>query len=78
MTRLLVLASVAAALLTGCAGRSCDELPGLTADRDAARRDYLALARPGVSPVEVTEPADAELHEMERQVYDLEQRCADS
>ena len=76
MTRLLVLVSVAAALLTGCAGRSCDELPALTAERDAARQDYLALARPGASPAEVTEPADAELHAIERQVLELEQRCA--
>jgi hypothetical protein len=61
-------------LLSGCAGSSCDDLPQLREERDRARADYLELARSGAT-AEQTGAADDALHELERRVYDAEQRC---
>jgi len=72
--RLLAALAVAAVAVTGCAGRSCDALPRLQAEREAMREDYLELVRSGAS-AERTEQADADLHAFEQQVYDAEQRC---
>lgn len=72
---LMLAALVLVPLLAGCAGRSCDELPALRAERDAARQDYADLVSAGTAPPEVTAPADEELHEVERTVFDAEQAC---
>ena len=69
----LVLVLAAGAALAGC-GASCDELPRLTAERDALRSSYLDLVRSGASPEEA-ERADERLHAVERQVFDLEAGC---
>lgn len=66
--------AVVLVLTSGCAGSSCDELPALQAQRDAQRQAQLELVRSGASPAVIGE-ADDQLHELERQVYDLEQRC---
>ena len=63
----------AGAVLNGC-GSSCEELHGLTAERDAMRAAYLQLVRSSASPEE-TERADDRLHAVEAQVFDLEQTC---
>ena len=75
MLRPVVLLAVTASLLTGCSGRSCDELPALRAERDAARQAYAELTADGTAPPEVPGPADEDLHAIERQVLDAEQRC---
>ena len=62
-------------LLTGCGDGSCDDLPRMQAEREAARAAYLELARSGtVGPAE-TAQADDDLHALERRVYDVEQQC---
>jgi hypothetical protein len=70
----VVLAAALLAAAPGCAGRSCDDLPSLRAERDRAREAYLALARSDASPAQ-TEQADADLHALERRVHDVEQDC---
>ena len=60
---------------TGCAGRSCDALPELRAERDTARAEYLELVRSDAVTAAETERADDDLHALERQAYDLEQEC---
>lgn len=62
--------------MAACSSSSCEDLPALQAQRDAERAAYLELARSGASS-EVTGPADDTLHELERRVYEAEQRCAD-
>ncbi len=61
-------------LLAGCAGSSCDDLPALRAERDAARQDYLELSSGGAGD-KVTAAADEELHALDARVYDLERSC---
>ena len=74
--RAAVVGALLAAALTGCSGASCDELPGLTAERDAARADLLTRQRaPGADPEELGAADDA-VHALDAQVYDLEQSCA--
>jgi hypothetical protein len=67
--------ALAAVLLSGCAGNTCDDLPALRAERDQARADYLELVQSGQASPEETGDADDELHRVERQVFDLEQSC---
>ena len=74
---LLIALLAAAPLITGCAGRSCDDLPALRAERDQARAGYGQLTAPGTAPPEITEQADADVHVLDRQVYDTEQACRD-
>ena len=71
--RWLAIGALTGAALAGC-GSSCGDLPRLTAERDALRSSYLDLARSGAPP-EKTGRADARLHQVERQVFDLEQSC---
>lgn len=68
-------AVLALAALTSCSGVSCDELPGLQAEREQRREAYLKLAATDAPPEE-TGRADEELHAFERRVYDIEQSCA--
>jgi hypothetical protein len=77
LVRALLAALTALPLLVGCAGTSCEDLPALRAERDAARQDYAVLTAPGTAPPEVTGPADEDLHALERRVHDAEQRCED-
>lgn len=73
---LLPLAVVVVAL-TGCAGSSCGELPARQAERAEMRQDYRELLERGGTPEQTAEADDA-LHAFEREVFDLEQQCADS
>ena len=73
--RLLLAASAAAVLLSGCAGQSCDELADMRAERDAARVAYLELARSGTATDAQTEQADTALHRIEQRVHAVEQSC---
>lgn len=75
MTPRCLLAAAVLALLPACSGASCGELPGLRAQRDAARQAYTALVRSGTATPQDTERADTDLHAVERRVYDLEQSC---
>lgn len=70
-----MIAGLAAALLTGCSGTDCDELPALRAERDAARADYQELTSSGSATEEQTTAADEELHGLDARVFDLEQSC---
>jgi uncharacterized protein involved in exopolysaccharide biosynthesis len=72
----LAVTALVAAVTAGCSGQTCDELPSLREERDQARAAYLELAQSGgASPAE-TEQADAELHALERRVFEIEQDCA--
>ena len=71
----LVVAVLAAAALSGCSGRPCDDLPALQAEREERRAAYAELVRSGAPP-DATAAADEELHAFEGRVYDLEQTCA--
>ena len=71
----LLVLLLAVPLLAGCAGRSCDDLPALRADRDAARTAFTRLVEPGTAPPEVLVKADDDLHALDRRVFDLEQSC---
>ncbi len=75
--RLLLLPLVLTTLLAGCGGQSCDELPALQAERDAARQQQIERTAPGstLSEDEKGEADDA-LHELEGRVFRLEQECA--
>lgn len=64
-----------AANLTACTGSSCDDLPALTAERDAARDAYAELIASGAATTQQTEEGDARTHALDRRVYDLEQSC---
>lgn len=75
LLRTAVTAAFASALLTGCSGTDCDELPALRAERDAARTAYQELTSSGSATEEQTTAADEELHALDAQVYDLEQSC---
>lgn len=75
--RLLLALLAVAPLITGCAGRSCADLPALRAERDQARTGYGQLTAPGTAPPEITEQADADVHMLDRRVYDTEQACRD-
>ena len=70
------LAALVAVLATGCSGTDCDELPGLRAERDAARTAYQELTSSGTATEAQTTAADEELHDLDARVYDLEQSCA--
>lgn len=71
-----LLAAVAVALaLPACSGSSCQALPDLRAERDAARTAYDALLRTGTAGPQESEQADEDVHLLDRQVYDLEQTC---
>lgn len=59
-----------------CSSTSCEDLSALQAQRDAERAAYLKLVQSGASS-EVAGAADDKLHELERRVYEAEQRCAD-
>ena len=72
----LTVGAIATGLLVACSGQSCDELPELQAERDAARASYLDLAQSGTTSPADTEQADADLHALERRVYDVEQGCS--
>ena len=72
--RLLAAAALAVGL-SACSGSSCDALPDLRAERDAARAAYGELLRTGTAGPEETELADEGVHALDRQVYDLEQTC---
>lgn len=76
LLRIAALAAVTTALLTGCSGTDCDELPELLAERDAARAAYQDLTSSGSATEAQTTAADAELHALDARVYDLEQSCA--
>ena len=72
--RRVLLAALASVPLAGCAGASCGDLPALRAERDEARAAYGRLiAEP--APAEVTEQADADVHALDRRVFDVEQAC---
>ena len=75
LPRTALIAAVAAALLSGCSGTACDELPALRAERDAARADYQELTASGSATEEQTTAADEELHALDARVFDLEQSC---
>ncbi|HWG94895.1 MAG TPA: hypothetical protein VNU66_11775 [Mycobacteriales bacterium] len=72
--RVLAPALLAAALLSGCAGTSCDELDALREERDRERAGFLALVRSGASGDEVA-AVDDRVHVLEARVADLEQSC---
>lgn len=68
---------ITSTLLTGCSGRSCDELPGLQAEREAARQAQVERTKPGSGvPVEQQGEGDDALHELEGRVFQLEQECS--
>ena len=73
--RRVLLVALAIAPLTGCAGASCGDLPALRAERDQARAAYGRLIAAEPAPAEVTERADADVHALDRQVFDVEQAC---
>jgi hypothetical protein len=62
-------------LLPACSGVSCDELAGIQAERDARRASYTALVVGGAATEDEVSVAHDELHALEEQAYDLEQRC---
>lgn len=61
--------------LAACTGASCEALPGLRAERDAARASYAELTGSGTAKADESERADEEVHALDRQVYELEQSC---
>ncbi|MCU1674278.1 MAG: hypothetical protein JWN77_2391 [Frankiales bacterium] len=65
---------LAGLLLTGCSGSSCDELAGLTQERDAARARYAELVAQQVTGERLDEAHDV-MHGLDQQVYDLDQDC---
>ena len=71
----VLLVALAIVPLTGCAGASCGDLPALRAERDEARAAYGRLIAAEPAPAEVTEQADADVHALDRQVFDVEQAC---
>ena len=71
----VLLVALAIVPLTGCAGSSCGDLPALRAERDEARATYGRLIAAEPAPAEVTEQADADVHALDRQVFDVEQAC---
>lgn len=74
--RLLACAAVVTVLLTtGCAGTSCQRLGALQAERDEARAQYLELVGSGTATAEQTSAADADVHNLDRRAFDLEQDC---
>lgn len=75
LLRVAVVAALSSALLTGCSGTDCDELPGQRAERDAARAAYQELTASGSATEEQTTTADEELHALDARVFDLEQSC---
>ena len=74
--RATVVGALLTLALTGCSGASCDELPALTAERDAARADYLVRAQASGGDADELGAADDAVHELDARVYDLEQSCA--
>ena len=73
--RRVLLVALAIVPLTGCAGASCGDLPALRAERDEARAAYGRLIAAEPAPAEVTEQADADVHALDRRVFDVEQAC---
>jgi hypothetical protein len=76
LPRVVAAAGLLPALLTGCAGTDCDQLAGLTEQRNAARAAYQELTSAGTATEAETTQADAELHALDARVYDLELSCA--
>ena len=73
--RRVLLVALAIAPLTGCAGAPCADLPALRAERDEARAAYGRLIAAEPAPAKVTERADADVHALDRRVFDVEQAC---
>ena len=73
--RRVLLAALAIVPLAGCAGSPCGDLPALRAERDEARAAYGRLIAVGPAPAEVTGQADANVHALDRRVFDVEQAC---
>ena len=71
---MLVRLLLAGLLLTGCSGSSCGDLAGLTQERDAARGRYAELVAQKVTGERLDEAHDV-MHELDKQVYDLDQEC---
>lgn len=74
--RLLAVALTGAALSSGCSSSSCDALPGMLAERDAARQAYVEQVRSGALSDVESEQADEQLHALEARVATVEQECA--
>jgi hypothetical protein len=74
-----VLLVALAVLAAGCSsGSSCDELPDLTRQRDAARQDAARLSTAhdnGQATEAELDKAHDVMHELDRRVYDLAQSC---
>ena len=70
----LVRLALAGLLLTGCSGSSCDDLAGLTSQRDAARATYDDLVGDKVSGKRLDEAHDA-MHALDQQVAALKREC---
>ena len=80
MPGVLRLAAAALVLaLSGCSdGASCDELPALTQERDAARQESARLQTAhdrGEATEEQLDAAHDRTHDLDTRVFDLSQKC---
>ena len=69
---------LAAVVVTGCTGDGCGDLPGVTAERDAAREQWrlvLSAARAGTATDADVSEAHDRMHALDARAYDLRQSC---